>query len=284
VSLSIAPPNAVCVLLPVLNEAQNVEELLDRIELALRGISYSICMVDDGSHDGTVEIIQRRIERPGCRLHLIQRVKMSRGSVRGSALHQSLLWGLGDASHQYFVEIDGDLSHRPEELQAGLGMLVRGECHIAIACKYMPGSRVTNRPWGRLMVSRVCSGAVGLLITRRVHDYSNGYRFYTRQAGESVARHKIRYASPIYLTEVLALWLRRGFRIGEFPTTYVGRNEGVSKLRLIDLFKAALAIFEVSLRYRITGFRPASRTCLPGKPATEAGDIRVASVCSGERP
>jgi hypothetical protein len=88
-----------------------------------------------------------------------------------------------------------------------------------------------------------------------VHDYSNGYRFYTSGSAELVATHEIRYASPIYLTEVLALWLRCGVRIGEFKTTYVGRNEGVSKLRFVDLFKAALAVFEVSLRYHVTGFK-----------------------------
>jgi dolichol-phosphate mannosyltransferase len=273
----------VCVLLPVLNEGGNIGELLDRIDLALGGVPYTVCVVDDGSRDGTVELIQDRMMRPNHHLHLIRREKRSRGSVRGSALHESLLWSLSDASHQIFVEIDGDLSHRPEELPAGIGMIVSGECDVAIACKYMAGSQVTNRPWGRLMVSRVCSFAVGLLITPRVHDYSNGYRFYSRKAGELIANHLIRYSSPIYLTEVLALWLRKGLRIGEFPTTYVGRNEGVSKLRVVDLLKAAMAIFEVSLRYRITGFAPASRgsqgMLAPGGPA---GTVETTPTCGGE--
>jgi hypothetical protein len=86
-------------------------------------------------------------------------------------------------------------------------------------------------------------------------DRSNGYRFYTRAAAEAVAAHEIRYASPIYLTEVLALWLAGGFRIREFSTAYIGRNEGLSKLRFVDLFKASLAVFEVSLRYHVTGFK-----------------------------
>jgi hypothetical protein len=121
------------------------------------------------------------------------------------------------------------------------------------------GSRVTNRPWGRLAVSRVCSLAVGAVIAPRVRDYSNGYRFYTRALAEAVAAHEIRYASPIYLTEVLALWLAGGSRIQEFSTTYIGRNEGVSKLRFVDLFKASLAVFEVSLRYHVTGFKKSGR-------------------------
>ncbi len=254
---TIAGHQGICILLPVLNECANIAELLDRIDEVLRSIPHTVCIVDDGSKDGTVAYLEARLARPGSNLHLIQRVKNARGSVRGSALHQSLLWGLANTSHFAFVEMDGDLSHRPEELLEGAGRIMRGECDVAIASKYVPGSQVTNRPWGRLMVSRVCSFAVGAVISPRIHDYSNGYRFYSRTTGETIAGHEIRYASPIYLTEVLALWLRQGLRIAEFRTTYVGRNEGVSKLRFIDLFKAVLAIFEISFRYHITGFKRA---------------------------
>ncbi len=247
--------NGVFILLPVLNERQNIAELLDRIERALAGAPYTICVVDDGSRDGTAEYLETRMMRPDHHLHLIRRVKTIRGSQRGSALHVALLWGLAYTAHEIFVEMDGDLSHRPEELPDGIAKITAGECDVAIASKYLPGSQVTNRPWGRLVVSRVCGFAVRAVISRRVRDYSNGYRFYSRAAAELVASHEIRYASPIYLTEVMALWLRNGRRIGEFTTTYVGRNEGISKLRFVDLFKAALAIFEVSFRCHLAGFK-----------------------------
>jgi dolichol-phosphate mannosyltransferase len=255
----------VCILLPVLNERANIAELLDRIEHVLTGVPHTVCIVDDGSKDGTVEYLIARTALPQSNVHVIRRVKTARGSVRGSALHQSLLWGLENTTHGIFVEMDGDLSHRPEELLEGTGWISKGY-DLAIASKYVPGSQVTNRPWGRLMVSRVCSIAVGVVISPRIRDYSNGYRFYSRAAAEMIADHEIRYASPIYLTEVLALWLRHGVRVAEFQTTYVGRNEGVSKLRFIDLFKAVLAIFEVSFRYHVTGFKPvAAAKAVPAK-------------------
>jgi dolichol-phosphate mannosyltransferase len=249
------PHRGVFILLPVLNERENIAELLDRIEQTLLLVPHTVCIVDDGSRDGTAEYIEERMRRPGHNLHLIRRVKTIHGSQRGSALHAALLWGLENTGCEIFVEMDGDLSHRPEELPDGIGLLQRGECDLAIASKYVAGSRVTNRPWGRLAVSRVCSFAVAAVISPRVRDYSNGYRFYTRAAAEAVAAHVIRYASPIYLTEVLALWLAGDFRIREFSTTYIGRNEGVSKLRFVDLFKASFAVFEVSLRYHVAGFK-----------------------------
>ena len=247
--------NGAFILLPVLNERQNIEELLDRIDGSLTGVPYTVCIVDDGSKDGTAEYVEARSAQPGSHLHLIRRVKTIRGSQRGSALYAALRWGLATTRHDIFVEMDGDLSHRPEELPDGIAMILERGYDVAIASKYVPGSRVTNRPWGRLLVSRVCGFAVRAVIAFRVRDYSNGYRFYTRPAAQLVAQHQIRYASPIYLTEVLALWLRSGLRIGEFETTYVGRNEGISKLRLVDLAKASLAIFEIAFRYHIRGFK-----------------------------
>lgn len=261
-------PMNVLILLPVLNERDNIQELLDRIDNTLAGARYTVCIVDDGSADGTVEYLEARMSRPNHHLKLIRRVKKSHGSKRGGALHEALRWGLQHTDHEIFIEIDGDLSHRPEELPAGIDMITRQGYDVAIACKYLPGSEVTNRPWGRLMVSRICGFAVRAVISRKVRDYSNGYRFYSRAAAEMIASHEIRYTSPIYLTEVLALWLRMDLRIGEFPTTYIGRNEGLSKLRFIDLFKAGLAIFEVGSRYHVRGFGRA--TPFPGARPSSA--------------
>ena len=237
------PEVSVLILLPVLNEAQNIEELLDRIEIALPSTPHTVCVLDDGSRDGTPDLVRRRMLKPGHSLHLIERVKRGHGSQRGSALHTVMCWGLQHTSHTVYVEMDGDLSHRPEELPDGIGLVATGQCDLAIASKYLPGSLVTNRPWARLMVSRVCSWAVSNLITRRIRDYSNGYRFYSRKAAEVIAANEVVYASPIYLTEVLAMWLRAGMRICEFPTTYIGRNEGISKLRLVDLPKSRAGDF-----------------------------------------
>ena len=175
-----------------------------------------------------------------------------------------MLWGLEHTSHDIFVEMDGDLSHRPEELRDGIQLLAEGRCDIAIASKYVPGSAVINRPWGRLMVSKICSYAVRSLLSAKVRDYSNGYRFYTRSAARLAASHAYRYGSPIYLSEILALWMHAGLRVGEFKTVYVGRNEGISKLRIMDLVKAGVAVFEIAARYRLLGFKMESES--PAEP------------------
>jgi dolichol-phosphate mannosyltransferase len=247
-------PRGCFILLPVLNEIANIGPLLDRVDQVLAGYRYTVGIVDDGSTDGTIAYLQERMQRPDHHLHLICRKKWRRASQRGAALWTLLRWGLTNTHHEIFIEMDGDLSHRPEELLEGIRLVAGQQYDVAIASKYVPGSQVLNRPVGRRLVSRICSVAVGALIIPRVRDYSNGYRFYTRSAARLVADHKIRYGSPIYLSEVLALWLHHGLRVSEFPSTYIGRNEGVSNLRMADLIKAGIAIFEISLRYHVLGF------------------------------
>lgn len=244
----------VCILLPVLNEAANVEALCARIAATLTNRAYTICFVDDGSRDGTVEMIQRLSRNGPDRIHLIRRRKMMRGSQRGSALMAALQWAVSRSDITSIVEMDGDLSHRPEELPLGLKIIESNQADVAIASKYQPGSAVINRPAGRRAVSFACNRAVRFLLDRRISDYSNGFRFYSRRAGLAIAGSQIRYGSPIYLSEVMAIWLHDGFRIAEFDSTYVGRHEGLSKLRPLDLLKAAIGICEITWRYRTGRF------------------------------
>jgi len=265
----------ICILLPVLNEEANIERLLAGIEEALLGRAYSVCIVDDGSRDRTRDLITRAAEANPGRYHLIFREKRTRGSVRGSALHQSLLWAVNDPRHQVFVEMDGDLSHRPEELLRGIEAVESASADVVIASKYLPESRVTNRPVSRRLVSWCCNLAVRALLSRRIRDYSNGFRFYNRAAAEAIVATRIRYGSPIYLSEVMAIWLHAGLRFRELPTTYIGRNEGVSKLRKRDLGKAGLAIFEIAWRLHVAGFQR-SDPALGTASAREAAPERAA--------
>jgi len=246
----------VWIIAPTLNEAGNIVPLLEAIQRQLFGLQHSICIVDDGSRDGTVDLIQQFAKRlPESDIRVIQRKKTHHGSQRGSALWISTKEGVEKSTSDVFVEMDADLSHRPEELMTGIKLIRSGTCNFAIASKYLMGSRIVNRPWGRRMVSRVANFAVRVLLSRAIKDYSNGYRFYDRRSAEIIAKHRMMFGSPIYLSEIVALLLSHGTHFREFRTLYVGRDEGVSKLRLIDLIKAAIAIVKIAIYYHFGLFK-----------------------------
>lgn len=241
--------------IPILNEIENIERLIAGVASALQGYDYLLLIVDDGSTDGTLEYIHRAIAMHPERIAVLNRKKVIRGCQRGGALLAGTKWALQNGDFDIFVEMDGDLSHRTEELPRGIEVISRGEADVAVASKYIPGSRITGRSVGRTLISLICNFAVRTAIRWKIQDFSNGYRFYNRTAAELACRHRIRYGSPIYLTEVMAIWLKHGLKVIEIPGHYVGRNEGWSKVRLNDYFKASVGVMEIALRYRVTGFQ-----------------------------
>ena len=236
------------IIIPVLNEFHNLNELLRRIKKSLKETEFSILFIDDGSKDGTVEIIKTN-QKKNKNIYLIQRKKRHWGCQRGSALQTGWRWGLRNKKFKYFVELDGDLSHRPEELK-GLIKTVKTGCYdVVIASKYLVGSAILKRSRARNCLSLASTIISRMLINCRIKDYSNGYRAYNRKAALFCNKLEFRYGSPIYLSEVLAYWIKANFRIIEIPSIYVGRNDGLSKLRWVDAVKALIALIEISFKY-----------------------------------
>ena len=259
-------PARVFVNIPILNEIDLIDRLLNRVTNALEAYDCIVLIVDDGSTDGTLERVRAVVAGSHGRVALLSRKKGRADCQRGAALLAGLKWGLGAGEFDVFVEMDGDLSHIPEDLPLGIETILSGRCDIAIASKYVDGSITTGRSFGRRAVSVICNVAVRAMIDRRVHDYSNGYRFYNRRAAALIPQYEIRYGSPVYLTEAMAIWLRNGMRVVEIPGHYVGRNEGFSKLRLSDYMKAAVGVVEIGARYRVTGFTRATQTVAAETP------------------
>jgi dolichol-phosphate mannosyltransferase len=134
------------IVLPTLNEAENIVGMLDGISRAMPAGDYVICIVDDGSRDGTVERVRAFMrERKDVHVELLQRQKTDRGSQRGIAVWTGLQRGLQQSAAGVFIEMDADLSHRPEELETGLRLLREEGYNVAIASKYSSGGRFVNR-------------------------------------------------------------------------------------------------------------------------------------------
>src|SRR3990167_10976311 len=151
------------IIVPSLNEANNIQQLLFKIIHTLKSVDYTICVVDDGSTDQTIPIV-KALATGNDHIHLIQRVKTKMGCQRGGASRFALEWLVNNTHHDLFVEIDADGAHQPEELLDGLTYHGFLGFDIVIASKYVYGSKVIGRSWSRRCISLCYSYLARLLI------------------------------------------------------------------------------------------------------------------------
>ncbi len=242
----------VCV--PVLNERAVIGSLFDDISCSLAGGRYTICVVDDGSTDGTVELVEERSRRDP-RIALIKRRKTGGGCRRGAASRAGRDWLLANTSHAFLSDVDADGANRPSELLDATALASSLPADVVILSKYVRGAVVTGRPLFRRAGSRAYSMTLRALIDPRIHDYSNSYRLYRREAATLLQRFHPMYDTPVYLVEMVAIWLSHGLRIAELPTDYRERETGASKVIPADFLRGAAGAVRVGLAYRAGRFR-----------------------------
>jgi dolichol-phosphate mannosyltransferase len=239
---------------PVLNERAALGPLFDHIGRVLDGGRYTICVVDDGSTDGTIELVEERA-RQDPRIVLLKRKKTAPGCRRGAASRAGLEWLLSHTSHTLFSDVDADGANRPEELLQAAEVSARARADVVIASKYVPGAVVTGRPFARRAGSRAYNATLRALLSWQVHDYSNSFRIYRRSAAELLQQFTPLYDTPVYLIEMVAIWLSHGLRIVEIPTVYRERATGASKVIPGDFLRGAAGAIRVGFAYRAGRFR-----------------------------
>src|SRR5262249_10097925 len=153
----------------------------------LAEVPHTVCVIDDGSTDGTLEwLASWTREHVNC--HVLARRKTRPGCMRGAATRDGMRWLLEHTPHEIFVDLDADGAQPPEELPRALSHLAQDpECSVVIASKYVQGSIVVGRPLSRRVGSRVYNALLRACLGRSIRDYSNSFRVYRRGAAELVA-------------------------------------------------------------------------------------------------
>jgi dolichol-phosphate mannosyltransferase len=239
---------------PVLNEREAIGPLLDAIAAALDGGRYTVVIVDDGSRDGTIELVEARAAADP-RVVLLKRTKTKPGCRRGAASRAGMDWLLANTSHAFHADVDADGANRPEELVTAIALAGSAPADVVVASKYVPGARVVGRPLTRRMGSRAYNLAIRGLLAWRVRDYSNSFRVYRRSAAELLQAFEPRYDTPVYLVEMMAIWLANGVRIVEMPTIYQERSAGASKVVLADAARGFAGAARIGVAWRMGRFR-----------------------------
>jgi dolichol-phosphate mannosyltransferase len=210
------------VVVPTFNEFESIAEVARRLFDAAAD-RVDLLVVDDGSPDGTAELVKQMAEGPHG-VHLIERAGKQ---GLGTAYVEGFKWAL-ERDYWAVVEMDADLSHDPADVPRLLDALA--DADLAIGSRYVPGGRVRN--WSKL---RRALSVAGNIYARTwlgydVRDSTSGFRAYRRRVLESTDLSSLTtegYAFQIELTRRVA---RTGGKIVEVPITFVERVMGKSKM------------------------------------------------------
>jgi dolichol-phosphate mannosyltransferase len=205
------------IIIPTYNEALNLPHLVPRIRAVQP--DAQILVVDDGSPDGTAAVAE------GLGVGILSR---STKSGRGGAVLAGLIQASGDPDIEWFLEMDADISHQPEELERLLA--VSDGADMVVGSRYLPGARIEGWSWRRKVWSRMSNRMIRTVLGVPMSDFTNGYRLYSRRAVEHLAGRRLRETGYISLSEWAYALHRARMTIREVPTTFINRRLGTSNM------------------------------------------------------
>lgn len=209
------------VIIPTYNERENVRRI---VEVTLQqGPDLDVLVVDDGSPDGTGEIVAE-LARANPRVHLLRRA----GKLGlGTAYIAGFKWGL-EHGFEYLIEMDADFSHDPVAIRQLLAAV--GTADLAIGSRYKEGIRVVNWPLSRLILSKGASWYVRLITGMPVADPTGGFKCFRRRVLEAIPLDRVRSNGYAFQIEMNHHAWMQGFRLVEVPITFTDRFAGKSKM------------------------------------------------------
>jgi Glycosyl transferase family 2 len=214
---------SVMVIIPALNEAENLEVLLPRIPKEVCGQQLGVLVVDDGSTDETKEVALRH----GC---LVARTPINRGQGAASRVGYSFL---AREKVSIGVTMDADNQHNPDEIVTLVEPIVTGKLDLVIGSRIL-GSADQTTTTRRLGVS-IFSKVLSLVIDHRITDSTSGFKAFRI---DKMARLDLR-EDQFQSSEVLISAAKKGLRIGEVPIRINRRGFGESR-KGTDLIYATL--------------------------------------------
>ncbi|MBV9788547.1 MAG: polyprenol monophosphomannose synthase [Chloroflexi bacterium] len=226
------------VIIPTYNERENILALLPRV---LDYPELSVLVVDDGSPDGTGDLVAAEVER-NPRVHLIRRAgKQGLGTAYVAGFRYALA---RDA--EFIFEMDADFSHDPRYLP-DLLHAAESAYDLVIGSRYVAGGGTTDWGLGRQLISRGGNVYARLILGLPLSDMTGGYRCYRRAALEAINLNGIRSNGYSFQIEMAYRVRQAGLRVGEVPIIFPDRRVGASKMSKQIVFEALLNVVKLRL-------------------------------------
>jgi len=226
------------VIVPTYNEKENIAAIIDAV--MRQGDNFHSLIVDDGSPDGTGDIVRAKQEEYAGRLHLITR-EGKQGL--GSAYVAGFRWALA-ADYTHIFEMDADFSHSPDALPEF--MEKAKEADLVLGSRYLHGRiSVVNWDWKRLILSYGANLYTRIITGLKVADATGGFKCFRREALAALDLNGISSDGYSFQIETTYKLWKKGFCIAEIPIVFTDRTQGDSKMSGGIISEAFFLVFKL---------------------------------------
>ena len=232
------------VIVPTYNEVASVPRLISCISKLK--LDVHILVVDDGSPDGTADVVTGMAQGDlAGRIYVMRRKEKS---GLGAAYLAGFTWGI-EHGYATLVEMDADGSHRPEDL-VELLKVSRADptLDLVIGSRRVKGGAVRNWSKGRKLLSRVANKYAKLMLGIRINDVTAGLRVYTAAILKEIDLSTVRSQGYCFQIEMTRKVLALNGKIKEVPITFIEREFGMSKMNIKIVCEAMLRVTLWGLR------------------------------------
>ena len=186
---------------------------------------FDLLIIDDGSPDGTADVVKKRQAEFEGRLHIIER----KGKLGlGTAYLTGFKWAM-EQGYDYIFEMDCDFSHNPDDL-VRLYQKAEEGYDVVVGSRYVKGVNVVNWPMSRLLMSYFASVYVRFVTRMPVRDATAGFVCYSRKTLETLDLDAIKMKGYGFQIEMKYSAWRLGLKVGEVSIIFTERQEGASKM------------------------------------------------------
>lgn len=242
------------VIIPTYNEKENVKNILEAV-LNLEG-EFHVLIVDDGSPDGTADIVRLlQLTYPN-QLFLEER----KGKMGlGTAYIHGFKWGLA-RGYEFLFEMDADFSHNPKDLINLYNACAFNKADVAVGSRYIKGGGVINWPANRIMLSKGASLYTRAITWMPVKDPTAGFICYRSYVLENINFDSINFVGYAFQIEMkFAAW-KLGFKIKEVPIVFQDRTKGQSKMNKGIVKEGILGVLNLRWQSLFKNYRRKVRT------------------------
>lgn len=230
------PFDKTVIIIPTYNEIDNIEKMLDTVFSTYPNVS--ILIIEDGSPDGTAEVV-KRLQQNNEKLFMIQRT----GKLGlGTAYVTGFKWAL-ERDFEYVFEMDCDFSHDPKHLPELLKAAQTND--LVIGSRYVDGIRIINWPFKRLLLSYLAGIYIRIVTGIPILDATGGFKCFTRKALQALDLNNIISNGYIFQLELNYKVWSKGLSVKEVPIVFYEREHGVSKMGGGIIFEALFAVLKL---------------------------------------